>query len=204
MLSFDNRGYGTEASLCPLGWCVVQVQKEAIQSVEQDGMVFIDEIDKIVVNHDSRYGRTWFQLLHISFSAIVLQALKSRQTLTASNSLACVACVCVWPSVCLSIKLRSEGGALAAPLAQLVLLPGLLPPTAPPPPSPLPSRSLSQCEVAWEQVMQVDVLAAKLRLLLVFICIRKTGSRAQQHCTGCVDCFDMAHTCQKQTSQEMN
>ena len=38
---------------------VVQVQKEAIQSVEQDGMVFIDEIDKIVVNHDSRYGMAW-------------------------------------------------------------------------------------------------------------------------------------------------
>lgn len=36
---------------------MVQVQKEAIQSVEQDGMVFIDEIDKIVVNHDARYGR---------------------------------------------------------------------------------------------------------------------------------------------------
>lgn len=32
------------------------VQKEAVQAVEQDGMVFIDEIDKIVVNHDSRYG----------------------------------------------------------------------------------------------------------------------------------------------------
>lgn len=32
------------------------VQKEAIQAVEQDGMVFIDEIDKIVVNHDARYG----------------------------------------------------------------------------------------------------------------------------------------------------
>ena len=35
---------------------LLQVQKEAIQAVEQDGMVFIDEIDKIVVNHDSRYG----------------------------------------------------------------------------------------------------------------------------------------------------
>lgn len=35
---------------------LAQVQKEAVQSVEQDGMVFIDEIDKIVVNHDSRYG----------------------------------------------------------------------------------------------------------------------------------------------------
>lgn len=35
---------------------MVQVQKEAVQAVEQDGMVFIDEIDKIVVNHDSRYG----------------------------------------------------------------------------------------------------------------------------------------------------
>ena len=35
---------------------LLQVQKEAIQAVEQDGMVFIDEIDKIVVNHDARYG----------------------------------------------------------------------------------------------------------------------------------------------------
>lgn len=34
----------------------VQVQKEAIQAVEQDGMVFIDEIDKIVTSTDSRYG----------------------------------------------------------------------------------------------------------------------------------------------------
>ena len=25
-------------------------------AVEQDGIVFIDEIDKIVVNHDTRYG----------------------------------------------------------------------------------------------------------------------------------------------------
>ena len=34
----------------------LQVQKEAIQAVEQDGMVFIDEIDKIVTSTDSRYG----------------------------------------------------------------------------------------------------------------------------------------------------
>ena len=34
-----------------------QVQKEAVQSVEQDGMVFIDEIDKIVVGSEMRYGR---------------------------------------------------------------------------------------------------------------------------------------------------
>lgn len=32
------------------------VQKEAVQSVEQDGMVFIDEIDKIVVGSEMRYG----------------------------------------------------------------------------------------------------------------------------------------------------
>eukprot|EP00884_Botryococcus_braunii_P005483 jgi/Botrbrau1/14936/Bobra.0018s0040.1 len=33
------------------------VQREAIQAVEQDGIVFIDEIDKITVNHQSsRYG----------------------------------------------------------------------------------------------------------------------------------------------------
>lgn len=34
----------------------MQVQKEAIQAVEQDGMVFIDEIDKIVSSTDSRFG----------------------------------------------------------------------------------------------------------------------------------------------------
>ena len=34
----------------------MQVQREAIQAVEQDGIVFIDEIDKIVVNQDLRYG----------------------------------------------------------------------------------------------------------------------------------------------------
>lgn len=33
-----------------------QVQREAVQAVEQDGIVFIDEIDKIVVNQDLRYG----------------------------------------------------------------------------------------------------------------------------------------------------
>ena len=32
------------------------MQREAIQAVEQDGIVFIDEIDKIVVNQDLRYG----------------------------------------------------------------------------------------------------------------------------------------------------
>lgn len=35
---------------------MLQVQREAIQAVEQDGIVFIDEIDKIVVNQDLRYG----------------------------------------------------------------------------------------------------------------------------------------------------
>ncbi len=35
---------------------MTQVQREAIQAVEQDGIVFIDEIDKIVVNQDVRYG----------------------------------------------------------------------------------------------------------------------------------------------------
>ena len=37
-------------------WWMLQVQREAIQAVEQDGIVFIDEIDKIVVNQDLRYG----------------------------------------------------------------------------------------------------------------------------------------------------
>ena len=36
---------------------LLQVQKEAVQSVEQDGMVFIDEIDKIVVGSEMRYGK---------------------------------------------------------------------------------------------------------------------------------------------------
>lgn len=34
----------------------VQVQREAMTAVQQDGIVFIDEIDKIVVNHETRYG----------------------------------------------------------------------------------------------------------------------------------------------------
>ncbi|KAK9861192.1 hypothetical protein WJX84_003020 [Apatococcus fuscideae] len=32
------------------------VQREAMHAVQQDGIVFIDEIDKIVVNHETRYG----------------------------------------------------------------------------------------------------------------------------------------------------
>jgi ATP-dependent HslUV protease ATP-binding subunit HslU len=32
------------------------VQREALQSVEQDGIVFIDEIDKIVTSQDYRHG----------------------------------------------------------------------------------------------------------------------------------------------------
>ncbi|KAK9841421.1 hypothetical protein WJX74_005431 [Apatococcus lobatus] len=32
------------------------VQREAMAAVQQDGIVFIDEIDKIVVNHETRYG----------------------------------------------------------------------------------------------------------------------------------------------------
>ena len=34
----------------------MQVQREAMAAVQQDGIVFIDEIDKIVVNHETRYG----------------------------------------------------------------------------------------------------------------------------------------------------
>ena len=45
---------------------VLQVQREAIQAVEQDGIVFIDEIDKIVVNQDLRYGE---QLVTLSAHA---------------------------------------------------------------------------------------------------------------------------------------
>ena len=45
---------------------VLQVQREAIQAVEQDGIVFIDEIDKIVVNQDLRYGE---QLVTLSVYA---------------------------------------------------------------------------------------------------------------------------------------
>ena len=33
-----------------------QVAREAVASAEADGIVFIDEIDKIVVNHETRYG----------------------------------------------------------------------------------------------------------------------------------------------------
>ena len=55
---------------------MVQVQKEAIQSVEQDGMVFIDEIDKIVVNHDSRYGMLWS---HDLFSTVACKVVASHE-----------------------------------------------------------------------------------------------------------------------------
>ena len=33
-----------------------QVTREAVAAVEADGIVFIDEIDKIVINHELRYG----------------------------------------------------------------------------------------------------------------------------------------------------
>lgn len=37
--------------------CVqAQVHREAIQSTEQDGIVFLDEIDKIVTSQDKSYG----------------------------------------------------------------------------------------------------------------------------------------------------
>ena len=42
-----------------------QVQREAIQAVEQDGIVFIDEIDKIVVNQDLRYGELPYEPQHV-------------------------------------------------------------------------------------------------------------------------------------------
>lgn len=50
--------YAACCIVCKDGMWVVQVQKEAIQSVEQDGMVFIDEIDKIVVGSEMRYGNS--------------------------------------------------------------------------------------------------------------------------------------------------
>ncbi len=34
------------------------MQREALQAVEQDGIVFIDEIDKIVTAQDYRHGRS--------------------------------------------------------------------------------------------------------------------------------------------------
>ena len=36
---------------------LIQIQREAIQAVEQDGIVFIDEIDKVVTSPDMRYGK---------------------------------------------------------------------------------------------------------------------------------------------------
>ena len=36
----------------------MQVSREAVASVEQDGIVFIDEIDKIVSSREDRYGAT--------------------------------------------------------------------------------------------------------------------------------------------------
>jgi ATP-dependent HslUV protease ATP-binding subunit HslU len=39
------------------------VQREALQAVEQDGIVFIDEIDKIVTAQDYRHGMDCANLL---------------------------------------------------------------------------------------------------------------------------------------------
>lgn len=51
----------------------MQVHKEAIQAVEQDGMVFIDEIDKIVTSSETRYGKA--NLLH-SLQPVSIATLK--------------------------------------------------------------------------------------------------------------------------------
>lgn len=44
-----------------------QVIRDAVSAVEQDGIVFLDEIDKIVVNQDTRYGE---QPLSLSLSSV--------------------------------------------------------------------------------------------------------------------------------------
>ena len=36
--------------------CFAQVTRDALTAVEQDGIVFIDEIDKIVTGAEGRYG----------------------------------------------------------------------------------------------------------------------------------------------------
>ena len=35
---------------------ILQVHREALQATEQDGIVFIDEIDKIVTSSDSHFS----------------------------------------------------------------------------------------------------------------------------------------------------
>ena len=53
---------------------MLQVQREAIQAVEQDGIVFIDEIDKIVVNQDLRYGeQPAIPIVHVCLWSCSLQ-----------------------------------------------------------------------------------------------------------------------------------
>lgn len=52
-----------------------QVQREALQAVEQDGIVFIDEIDKIVTAQDYRHGKN--PSPSVSMSSIYCAHIKS-------------------------------------------------------------------------------------------------------------------------------
>ena len=67
-----------------------QVTKEAITAVEQDGIVFIDEIDKIVTSSDSRYGQ---RLLCASRLLLNRQICKARSGLKSLDALGMVLCV---------------------------------------------------------------------------------------------------------------
>ena len=97
---------------------MVQVQKEAVQSVEQDGMVFIDEIDKIVVNHDSRYGTLWHGLM---LPAALLHDPSDKASALQHCQRAMVAPLSVCLSVCLFVCYQSDqpGGASATLLNNL-------------------------------------------------------------------------------------
>ena len=65
--------------------CMLQVQREAIQAVEQDGIVFIDEIDKIVVNQDLRYGELPFADCRI-YSSVLFAVLSQWENFRPSQS----------------------------------------------------------------------------------------------------------------------
>ena len=65
---------------------MLQVQREAIQAVEQDGIVFIDEIDKIVVNQDLRYGELPFADSHTHTCALLAVLRQHRESSSGNHS----------------------------------------------------------------------------------------------------------------------
>ena len=55
-IDHPSGGCAPPSGSCQKGPALSQVTREAIQAVEQDGIVFIDEIDKIVSSTEHRYG----------------------------------------------------------------------------------------------------------------------------------------------------